>query len=126
MRYVLRFIGFLFTIGAILFVIGAAGAGFVIWKYSQDLPDYTTLANHEPAVMTRVHAGDGSLVAEYARERRLFVPIQAVPKQIVAAFLSAEDKNFYKHPGVDVEGIARAVVFLSRKRPASVPRVPRP
>ena len=100
MRYVLRFIGFLFTIGAILFVVGAAGVGFVLWHYSQDLPDYTTLANHEPAVMTRVHAGDGSLVAEYARERRLFIPIQAVPKQIVAAFLSAEDKNFYKHPGI--------------------------
>ena len=115
MRYVLRFIGFLFTIGAILFVVGAAGVGFVLWHYSQDLPDYTTLANHEPAVMTRVHAGDGSLVAEYARERRLFIPIQAVPKQIVAAFLSAEDKNFYKHPGIDPEGILRAAMFYFKR-----------
>ena len=115
MRYVLRFIGFLFTAGAILFVIGAAGTGFILWKYSQDLPDYTTLANHEPAVMTRVHAADGSLVAEYARERRLFIPIQAVPKQIVAAFLSAEDKNFYKHPGIDPEGILRAAMFYFKR-----------
>ena len=61
--------------------------------------------------MTRVHAGDGSLLAEYARERRLYIPIQAVPKQVVAAFLSAEDKNFYRHSGVDPEGLVRAVVM---------------
>lgn len=122
MRYVLRFIGFLFTAGAILFVLGAAGTGFILWKYSQDLPDYTTLANHEPAVMTRVHAGDGSLVAEYARERRLFVPIQAVPKQIVAAFLSAEDKNFYKHPGVDPEGILRAAMYYVKREKGRRPQ----
>ena len=60
--------------------------------------------------MTRVHASDGSLIAEYARERRLYVPIQAVPKLVIEAFLSAEDKNFYKHPGIDPEGIVRAVV----------------
>ena len=61
--------------------------------------------------MTRVHAGDGSLLAEYARERRLYIPIQAVPKQVIAAFLSAEDKNFYRHNGVDPEGLVRAVVM---------------
>ncbi|GGH22359.1 penicillin-binding protein [Alsobacter metallidurans] len=115
MRYVLRLIGFLFTASAILFIVGASAVGFVLWKYSQDLPDYTQLANHEPAVMTRMHAGDGSLLAEYSRERRMFIPIQAVPKLVVAAFLSAEDKNFYKHPGVDPEGIARAAVFLIKK-----------
>ena len=59
--------------------------------------------------MTRVHAADGSLIAEYARERRLYLPIQAMPKLVIAAFLSAEDKNFYKHPGIDPEGIVRAV-----------------
>src|ERR687893_1899366 len=64
--------------------------------------------------MTRVHAGDGSLIAEYARERRLYVPIQAVPKLVIGAFLSAEDKNFYKHVGIDPEGLVRAVVVNLR------------
>ncbi|CAA9359384.1 MAG: Multimodular transpeptidase-transglycosylase, partial [uncultured Microvirga sp.] len=110
MRFVLRFFGFLFSIGAMLFVIGAAALGYFYWQYSKDLPDHAALANYEPPVMTRVHAGDGSLLAEYARERRLYLPIQAVPKQVIAAFLSAEDKNFYKHSGIDPEGVVRAAV----------------
>ena len=105
MRFILRFFGFLFSVGAIFFLIGAAVAGYGYWKYSQDLPDHAQLANYEPPVMTRVHAGDGSLLAEYARERRLYVPIQAVPKQVIGAFLSAEDKNFYRHNGIDPEGV---------------------
>src|SRR4051794_34704491 len=122
MRYVLRLIGFFFTAGAILFLVGATGLGFLLWKYSQDLPDYSQLATHEPAVMTRVHAGDGSLLAEYARERRLYTPIQAVPKMVVAAFLSAEDKNFYKHPGVDIEGIGRAGLYYLRREKGRRPQ----
>ena len=110
MRYLLRFFGFLFAAGAIMFAIGAAGAGFVIWKYSQDLPDYTQLAAYQPAVTTRVHAGDGSLLAEFSRERRLYVPIQTMPRLVVNAFVSAEDKNFFHHIGVDPEGIIRAVI----------------
>jgi penicillin-binding protein 1A len=109
MRLLLRFFGFLFTLGAILFVLGAAGAGFVIWKYSQELPDYTQLAAYQPAVTTRIHAGDGSLLAEYSKERRLYVPIQTMPKLVINAFVSAEDKNFYHHIGVDPEGILRAI-----------------
>ena len=111
MRFVLRFFGFLFSVGAIFFLIGAVVAAYGYWKFSQDLPDHAALAKYEPPVMTRVHAGDGSLLAEYARERRLYIPIQAVPKQVVAAFLSAEDKNFYRHSGVDPEGLVRAVVM---------------
>ncbi|WP_293868825.1 penicillin-binding protein 1A [uncultured Alsobacter sp.] len=122
MRYVLRLIGFIFTAGAIVFVVGAAGAAFLFWKYNQDLPDYSQLATHEPAVMTRVHAGDGSLLAEYARERRMFIPIQAVPKMIVAAFISAEDKNFYKHGGVDPEGILRAGLYYFRREKGQRPQ----
>jgi penicillin-binding protein 1A len=122
MRFILRFFGFLFSVGAMVFVIGAAVAGYFYWQYSKDLPDHAALANYEPPVMTRVHAGDGSLLAEYARERRLYLPIQAVPKQVIAAFLSAEDKNFYKHSGIDPEGIVRAALtnFRSgRKQGAS-------
>ncbi|RVU20255.1 penicillin-binding protein 1A [Methylobacterium oryzihabitans] len=110
MRFVLRFFGFLFSIAALVVVIGSAAAGYFFWKYSQDLPDHAALANYEPPVMTRVHAADGSLLAEYARERRLYLPIQAMPKIVVAAFLSAEDKNFYKHNGIDPEGVVRAIV----------------
>lgn len=110
MRFVLRFFGFLFSIGAIFFLIGAVALAYGFWFYSKDLPDHAQLADYEPPVMTRVHAADGSLIAEYARERRLYVPIQAIPKLVIEAFISAEDKNFYKHAGIDPEGIVRAMV----------------
>jgi penicillin-binding protein 1A len=110
MRFVLRFFGFLFSIGAIFFLIGAVGLAYGYWAFSKDLPDHAQLANYQPPVMTRVHAADGALIAEYARERRLYVPIQAIPKLVIDAFLSAEDKNFYRHAGIDPEGIVRAVV----------------
>ncbi|MFC0283379.1 penicillin-binding protein 1A [Camelimonas abortus] len=110
MRFVLRFFASIFGLVFTVAVVGAAAAGYVIWHYSRDLPDYTQLRDYEPPVMTRVHARDGRLIAEYARERRLFLPIQAIPRRVVAAFLSAEDKNFYHHVGVDPFGTLRAVV----------------
>src|ERR671920_1225471 len=110
MRLMLRFFGFLFAVGTILFLVGVAGVAGMMWHYSKDLPDYSQLQDYEPPVMTRVHATDGSLVAEYARERRLYLPIQAGPKLVVSAFLSAEDKNFYKHSGIDPEGVVRAIL----------------
>jgi penicillin-binding protein 1A len=122
MKLLLRFFGFLFAAGTILFVVGVAAAAGLLWHFSKDLPDYSQLQDYEPPVMTRVHAGDGSLVGEYARERRLYIPIQAVPKLVINAFLAAEDKNFYDHGGLDFTGIARAaVVYLqnygSSRRP---------
>ncbi len=110
MKLILRFFGFLFAAGTILFVVGVAATAGLLWHYSKDLPDYSQLQDYEPPVMTRVHAADGSLVAEYARERRLYIPIQAVPKLLINAFLAAEDKNFYEHGGLDFVGIARAAV----------------
>jgi penicillin-binding protein 1A len=118
MRFILRLFGWLFAAGAIAFVIGAIVAGGFLWHYSKDLPDSAQLRNYEPPVMTRVHAGDGSLIAEFARERRLYLPIQAVPKLIIEAYLSAEDKNFYKHVGVDPEGLVRAAITNFRNRSA--------
>ena len=122
MKLLLRFLGFLFAAGTILFVVGVAATAGLLWHYSKDLPDYSQLQDYEPPVMTRVHAADGSLVAEYARERRLYIPIQAVPKLVINAFLAAEDKNFYEHGGLDFFGIARAAVnyaqnFGSSRRP---------
>lgn len=109
MRLLSRFFFLLFL--AVLALIGAAAAGLAgLWYYGRDLPDYQQLANYEPPVTTRVHAGDGRLIAEFARERRLFVPIEAIPKPVIQAFLSAEDKNFYEHSGIDPIGILRAVV----------------
>src|SRR6476620_8023460 len=101
MKLLLRFFGFLFAAGTIVFVVGVAGVAGLLWHYSKDLPDYSQLQDYEPPVMTRVHAADGSLVGEYARERRLYIPIQAVPKLVINAFLAAEDKNFYEHGGLD-------------------------
>ena len=126
MKLLLRFFGFLFAAGTILFVVGVAAAAGLLWHFSKDLPDYSQLQDYEPPVMTRVHAADGSLVAEYARERRLYIPIQAVPKLVINAFLAAEDKNFYEHGGLDFTGIARAGGQLSselRLQPAPARRL---
>ena len=109
MRLFMRFLGFMFALGAIMFIVGAVGVTMVIYHYNKDLRDYTALQKYEPPVMTRVHAADGSLLAEYAKERRLYIPIQAVPKLVKEAFISAEDKNFYEHGGIDPTGIARAI-----------------
>ncbi|WP_041357888.1 penicillin-binding protein 1A [Nitrobacter hamburgensis] len=122
MRLLLRFMGFLFAAGTILFLVGVAAAAALIWHFSKDLPDYSQLQNYEPPVMTRVHASDGSLLGEYAKERRLYLPIQAVPKLVINAFLAAEDKNFYEHGGIDYPGMLRAALlyaqnFGSNKRP---------
>lgn len=105
-----RLIGYFFGVGIVLALLVAAGIALYVGDLTKDLPDYEVLAKYEPPVTTRVHAADGALMAEFARERRLYLPIQAVPDRVKAAFLSAEDKNFYNHPGVDVTGLARAVV----------------
>jgi penicillin-binding protein 1A len=114
MRLWLRFFGFLFTAGTILFLVGVAATAGMMWHYSKGLPDYSQLQDYEPPVMTRVHAADGSLLAEYAKERRLYIPIQAVPKLVKDAFTAAEDKNFYDHGGLDFWGIARAAVVYAQ------------
>jgi penicillin-binding protein 1A len=115
MRLLLRFFGLLFAAGTIIFIVAVATAAGLLWHYSQSLPDYSQLQDYEPAVMTRVHAADGSLLAEYARERRLYIPIQAVPKLVINAFVAAEDKNFYEHGGIDFSGIARAAVLYMQQ-----------
>src|SRR6202171_6389240 len=122
MKILLRFLGFLFAVGTIVFIVGVAGAAGLLWHYSKDLPDYSQLQDYEPPVMTRVHAADGSLLAEYANQRRLYLPIQAIPKLVINAFLAAEDKNFYEHGGVEFSGMARAAVryaqhYGSNRRP---------
>ncbi|WP_377288431.1 penicillin-binding protein 1A [Rhizobium sp. SG2393] len=118
----IRLIGYFFGIGCFLVLGLAAVVAIYLGHVSKDLPDYEVLAKYAPPVTTRIHAGDGDLMAEYARERRLFLPIQAIPDRVKAAFISAEDKNFYNHPGVDITGLARAIAvnlqnFGSGRRP---------
>jgi len=110
MRFLLRFLGWVFAGGTIVFFVGVAAVAGTLMYFSKDLPDYSQLQDYEPAVMTRVHAADGSLLAEYAKERRLYLPIQAIPKSVINAFIAAEDKSFYEHNGIDISGIARAAV----------------
>ena len=122
MRLLVRFMGFLFAAGTVVFLVGVGAVAGLIWHFSKDLHDYSQLQDYEPPVMTRVHAVDGSLLGEYAKERRLYLPIQAVPKLVINAFLAAEDKNFYEHGGIDYTGMARAGVlylqnFGSNRRP---------
>ena len=104
----LRLIGYLFGIGAVFFLVVAAGVAWYVSGLTGGLPSVEVLAKYEPPVMTRIHAADGQLVSEYARERRLYLPIQAIPDRVKAAFISAEDKNFYQHSGLDYWGILRA------------------
>jgi penicillin-binding protein 1A len=107
---ILRLLGYLFAVGMILFVAVSAGVAFLLWNVSKDLPDYEVLAKYEPPVMTRVHASDGKLIAEYGTERRIYVPVNAIPEKLIQAFISAEDKNFFQHGGIDFQGILRAAV----------------
>jgi penicillin-binding protein 1A len=105
-----RLVRFLFVCAVLVAITGGVFAGVTIWYFGRDLPDYQALAKYEPPITTRVHAGDGRLLAEYATERRVFVPVGAIPKRVIDAFLSAEDKNFYTHHGIDPLSILRAAV----------------
>lgn len=104
----LRFLILLAKIGLGVLLLGIMIAGYLIWYFSHDLPDYSQLKEYHPPCVTRVYSADGKLIEEYAREKRIFVPIHAVPKSLVQAFIAAEDKNFYDHPGIDIFSIIRA------------------
>src|SRR4030081_2925975 len=108
MRFLVRFMGFLFAAGTVVFLVGVAATAGLIWHYSKDLPDYSQLQDYEPPVMTGVHASDGALLGDDSKDRRLYRPIQAVPKMVINAFLAAEHKNFSEHGDKDFAGIARA------------------
>ena len=108
-----RFFFLLSVLLSLLFlVVVAVGGGllWVFWTYGKDLPDYHQLAKYEPPVVTRIHAGDGALLAEYANQKRLFVPVEAIPPRLIHAFLSAEDSGFYSHFGIDPQAMLRAAI----------------
>ena len=93
----------------------------ILWTYSNELPDYKFLKNYKPPVSSKVYSGNGELVADFSKEKRVFVPFNSIPKNVINAFLSAEDKNFFSHPGVDARGVLRATInnisnIISSKR----------
>ena len=94
----------------ILFILGLSFVFLTLWYFSFGLPDYKKLENYEPPIISRVYSDSGDLVAEYGIEKRLFVPYEFIPQNIINSFLSAEDKNFFSHPGIDAKGILRAVI----------------
>lgn len=104
-----RLLGWLFGFGMFVALAGVGVAAVYLTTVAAELPDYTVLKDYQPPVTTRVHAADGTLLAEFARERRLFQPIETVPPLLLHAFLSAEDKDFYSHGGIAIDGIFRAL-----------------
>ena len=81
----------------------------ILWTYSNKLPDYKFLKNYKPPVSSKLYAGNGELVIDFSSEKRIFIPFNSIPKRVIQSFLAAEDKNFFKHPGVDAKGVLRAV-----------------
>jgi len=107
---IMRFLRYLVTLSLVGMIVVFGGATAYVSEASKDLPNYAVLEKYEPPVMTRFHAADGGLMAEFATNRRLYLPIQSVPDLVREAFISAEDKNFFSHFGLDPEGLARALV----------------
>ena len=99
----------IYTSGTI-FLIGCIVILSILWVFSNELPDYKFLKNYKPPVSSKVYSGAGELVSDFSSQKRIFVPYNSMPKVVIEAFLSAEDKNFFSHPGVDAKGVFRAVI----------------
>ena len=106
----IRLLAGVFSFLAISGIAAIGGVGLVVWMYSRDLPSHESLAAYAPATLSRVFSGEGDLIAEFARERRIFVPSDEIPDMVKKAFVAAEDQHFYSHGGLDFTGIARAAV----------------
>ena len=106
----LKFINFYIKSIIIFFIVATFFLLSTLWYFSIGLPDYKKLSNYQPPISSRVYSEDGKLIAEYALEKRLFVPFDSIPATVINSFLSAEDKNFFNHPGVDAKGILRALI----------------
>ena len=94
-----------FSIASVLFFLTIIS---ILWIYSNKLPDYKYLKSYKPPVSSKLYSGEGVLVSDFSAEKRIFVPFDSIPKTVINAFLSAEDKNFFNHPGVDAKGVIRA------------------
>ncbi len=109
-RFILSFFGAIYTAITMSIIAFALTIGAVFWIYGRDLPSHDSLAQYQPPTISRIYSNEGKIIDEFARERRLFTPSEEIPDLIKQAFISAEDKNFYNHPGYDIRGIASAAV----------------
>jgi len=107
---VLNFVKIMLAFATAALIVGTGTVAGLFWHFSHGLPDHSQLADYQPATVSRLYAADGRLLAEYAREKRVFVPVAAMPKRVVEAFVAAEDQRFFTHPGIDFIGIVRAIV----------------
>ena len=82
----------------------------ILWAFSNNLPDYKYLKSYKAPVSSKIYSGDGELIQDFSSEKRIFIPYNSIPKKVINSFLSAEDKNFFNHPGIDAKGVMRAVV----------------
>ena len=119
--YISKTFSYLIKASISIFLVSIFFLFSAFWYFSAGLPDYKKLSYYEPSVLSRVYTDNGELVAEFALEKRLFIPYESIPEKVINSFLSAEDKNFFKHPGVDAKGVTRAVIknirnILSNKR----------
>ena len=82
----------------------------ILWAFSNNLPDYKYLKNYKAPVSSKIYSGSGELIQDFSSEKRIFIPYNSIPKIVINSFLSAEDKNFFDHPGVDAKGVLRAII----------------
>ena len=116
LRFILSFLGGIFTTVTMGIAMVALTIGAVFWMYGRDLPSHESLAQYTPPTISRIYSGQGRLIDEFAKERRLFAPAETIPDLVKQAFISAEDKNFYQHEGYDLRGIGAAAVDAVRSR----------
>ncbi len=119
-RFILSFFGGIFTTITMGVAMIALSVGAILWVYGRDLPSHESLAQYQPATISRIYSGEGRIIDEFAQERRLFAPADTIPDMVKEAFISAEDKNFYTHDGYDLRGIAAAGFDAVKSRGADV------
>lgn len=119
-RFILSFFGAIFSLVTLGVFMVALTIGGVFWMYGRDLPSHESLAEYKPPTISRIYSGEGHLIDEFAKERRLFTPSGEIPDLVKQAFISAEDKNFYTHQGYDIRGIAAAGIEAVRSRGSNV------
>ncbi|WP_406644965.1 PBP1A family penicillin-binding protein [Aliisedimentitalea scapharcae] len=120
LRFILSFFGSIFSTVTLGIAMVAITIGGIFWMYGRDLPSHESLAQYQPPTISRIYSGKGTLIDEFAKERRLFTPSEDIPDMIKQAFISAEDKNFYHHKGYDTRGIAAAAFEAVQSRGANV------
>ncbi|MEM5468452.1 PBP1A family penicillin-binding protein [Celeribacter marinus] len=114
LRFILSFFGTIFSLVTTGLILLALVIGGVLWMYSRDLPNHEALAQYQPPTISRIYSGEGKIIDEFARERRLYTPPSEIPDLVKFAFISAEDKNFYSHPGYDVRGMIAAALSAAQ------------